>query len=185
MSRIPELSRKDLSQESRIVYDEIIATRGEVDTPFQILLSTPELLRRVAHLGQLMRYESNVAPSIRECVILAAAREMNCEFEWAGHVTTARELGVSEETIESIRNGDVPNAGDESIQIVVTFVQESIRNHAVSDEIFARLQAAFGIEGTTEVCVTLGYYTMLAILINAFDESEIAAVAPAAEAPKR
>ena len=46
----------DLSDEGRRVYDEIMATRGEVDRPFQILLAAPELLRRVAHLGRLMRY---------------------------------------------------------------------------------------------------------------------------------
>ncbi len=172
MIRITTLSRDDLTDESRLVYDEIMATRGEVDKPFQILLPTPELLRRVAHLGRLMRYDSSVPSAIRECLILATARELECEFEWTGHAPTARETGVSEQTIQSLRDGQVPSDADEGVQDVVRFVYESLRDHAVSDETFGRVQATFGVQGTTEIAATLGYYTMLATLINAFESRQ-------------
>ncbi len=172
MSRISAQSRDDLTDESRVVYDEIMATRGEVDRPFQILLPTPELLRRVAHLGLLMRFDSSVPPAIRECLILATARELECEFEWTGHEPTARESGVSERTIQSIRDGRTPSDADEGAQAVVCFVYESLRDHAVCDETFGRVQTAFGVRGTTEIAATLGYYTMLATLINAFESHQ-------------
>ena len=172
MSRITTQSRDDLTGESLVVYDEIMLTRGEVDRPFQILLPAPELLRRVAHLGRLMRYESSVPPAIRECMILATARELECEFEWTGHALTAREAGASEQTIQSLRGGRVPSDADEDVQAVVRFVYESLRDHAVSDETFGRVQAAFGVQGTTEIAATLGYYTMLATLINAFESRQ-------------
>ena len=172
MTRIPTLSRDDLTDESRLVYDEIMATRGEVDKPFQILLPTPELLRRVAHLGRLMRYESSVPPAIRECVILATARELECEFEWTAHEPTALESGVSEQTIQSIRDGRAPSDADEGVQAVVRFVYDNLRDHTVSDETFGRVQAAFGVQGTTEIAAILGYYAMLATLINAFESRQ-------------
>jgi 4-carboxymuconolactone decarboxylase len=169
MSRIPALSPGELSREAREVYDEIMASRGEVDRPFQILLASPELLRRTAHLGAYLRFGSSLPAPIRECVILATARELRCPFEWEGHEPQARRAGVSEETIEAIRNGELPPRASEPEAAVIRFVYESLRDHMVTNATFGRVQDAVGIAGTTELAATLGYYAMLACVINAFD----------------
>lgn len=169
MSRVPALSTGDLSEEARRVYDEIMATRGEVDRPFQILLASPELLRRIAHLGWYIRHESSLPAPIRECIILATAREWKCGFEWASHEPQARKCGVSEDTIQAMRHGELPSESSEEEQAVIRFVYESLRDHEVTEATFRRVQSAFGVEGTTEIAATVGYYSMLASIINVFD----------------
>lgn len=167
MSRRPARSREDLPAEGRCVYDEIVASRGEVDEAFQVLLPTPELLRRIAHLGSYIRFESRLPPAIRECIILAAAREMQSEFEWASHEPQARQAGVSADTLRSIREGEVP-AGDPQGP-VVQLVYQTLRDHRVTDPIFQRVQSAFGAEGLTEIAATLGYYSLLGNILNIFE----------------
>ena len=169
MTRNPGLSRDDLSEEGRRVYDEIVATRGEVDEAFQILLPRPELLRRIAHLGSYIRFESSLPAAIRECIVLATARELESEFEWASHEPQARRAGVSEETIRAIRAGEVPSGTGEGERAAVRFVYESLRDHRVGDATFGALRDAFGLEGVTEVAGTLGFYSMLANILTAFD----------------
>lgn len=171
MTRVPELSTSDLSEEARRVYDEIMATRGEVDRPFQILLTSPELLRRIAHLGWYVRHESRLPAPIRECIILATAREWKCGFEWASHEPQARKCGVSEDTIQAVRDGELPSESNEEEEAVIRFVYESLRDHEVAEATFRRVHGAFGIEGTTEIAATVGYYSMLASIINVFDVS--------------
>src|ERR1035441_4732312 len=102
MSRISLRSREQLDEVGRAVLDEIMATRGKVDEAFQVLLPTPELLRRISHLGTYVRFGSSLGADVRECIILATARHMNSEFEWNDHRPQARTAGVAEETIESI-----------------------------------------------------------------------------------
>jgi 4-carboxymuconolactone decarboxylase len=169
MSRNPGLSRNDLSEEGRRVYDEIVATRGEVDEAFQILLPRPELLRRIAHLGSYIRFESSLPAAIRECIVLATARELESEFEWASHEPQARRAGVSEGTIRAIRAGEEPSLAGEGERAAVRFVYESLRDHRVADATFGALRDAFGLEGATEVAATLGFYSMLANILTAFD----------------
>jgi 4-carboxymuconolactone decarboxylase len=167
MARLPARSREDLPEEGRRVYDEIVASRGEVDEAFQVLLPTPELLRRIAHLGAYIRFGSSLPASIRECIILAAAHEMQSEFEWASHEPQARRAGVSEDTLRSIRNGEVPSGREEGA--VVQLVHEALRHHRLTEATFQRVQSAFGVAGTTEIAATLGYYALLGNILNVFD----------------
>lgn len=115
-----------------------------------------------------MRFESGLPAPIRECVILATARELRCPFEWAGHEPQARKCGVSEKTIEAIRDGELPSQASEEEDAVIRFVYENLRDHEIRDATFRRVHGAFGIEGTTEIAATVGYYSMLASIINAF-----------------
>jgi 4-carboxymuconolactone decarboxylase len=171
MTRIPALSPGDLSEHGRRVYDELMASRGEVDRPYQILMSSPELLRRVAHVGWFLRFESSLPAPIRECIILATGRELRCQFEWTSHEPQARRAGVSDESIRSIRNGELPS-GPGGEEAVVRFVYENLRNGEVTDATFRRVRDAFGDAGTAEVAATIGFYSMLANVINAFGPNE-------------
>lgn len=169
MMRVPMRSRDDLPEEGRRVYDEIVKTRGEVDEAFQILLDSPEALRRIAHLGSYIRFESRLSGAIRECIILATARECGSEFEWASHEPQARRAGVSEDTIRSIKSGEVPAHGSAEERAALQFAFENLRDHRISDATFEKTRAVFGIGRTTDIAATVGFYAMLASILNAFD----------------
>ena len=128
MNRVMMSAREALSEEGQAVYDEIMASRGKVDEAFQVLLPAPELLRRIAHLGSYVRFGSGLTAAVRECIILATARHMGSEFEWADHEPQARAAGVSAETIQSIRDGNLPVQGSNPERLVVQFVQQTLRD---------------------------------------------------------
>jgi len=162
-------SRDDLPDEGRRVYDEIVKTRGEVDEAFQILLDSPEALRRIAHLGSYIRFESRLSGAIRESIILATARECGSEFEWTSHEPQARRAGVSEDSIRAIMSGEVSAHASAEEGAALQFVFENLRDHRISDATFEKARAIFGIERTTEIAATVGFYAMLASILNAFD----------------
>jgi hypothetical protein len=70
-----------------------------------------------------------------------------------------------------MRDGELPSESNEEEQAVIRFVYESLRDHEVTEATFGRVHGAFGIEGTTEIAATVGYYSMLASIINVFDVS--------------
>ncbi|HXH84355.1 MAG TPA: carboxymuconolactone decarboxylase family protein, partial [Candidatus Tectomicrobia bacterium] len=97
-ARVPLLeSREGLSPAQQEAWDAIAESRGRVVGPFAVLLHSPEVARRVAALGHLLRFEGRLSAVERELAILAVARALDCQFEWAAHAPLARRAGVRED----------------------------------------------------------------------------------------
>lgn len=169
MARVPLIaSRNDVPSGHGHVWDQIASSRGKVVGPFGVLLHRPELARRTAELGAYIRFESILTPVDREVAIIALARELDCQFEWAYHVIEARKAGVREEAITSILQARLDGlTPDEAL--VVRYVSLLFRRHRVDQPTFDALRARLGVDGLVELTATAGYYGMLACTLNAFD----------------
>jgi 4-carboxymuconolactone decarboxylase len=55
MPRLPEVTRDQLSAEDQAVYDAIAASRGSVRGPFAVLMHSPDVAGRAAHVGTYVR----------------------------------------------------------------------------------------------------------------------------------
>lgn len=169
MSRVVIHTREGLGDDGKIVYDEIMASRGKVDEAFQVLLPASELLRRIAHLGSYVRFGSGLSASVRECVILATARHMGSEFEWNDHEPQARGAGVSTATIDAIRDGELPLEAGAQERAAIRLAYETLHDQNVTDACYQEVQAQFGAAGTSEVAATIGFYSMLANILTVFN----------------
>jgi 4-carboxymuconolactone decarboxylase len=157
--------REDASPAQLDSFDHIAASRGKMLRPFAAMLHRPEIARAAADLGAVIRYQSTLSDHDRELVICATAIERDCAFEWDSHSPIARSAGVSESTLEAVRLGDeVAHPSDAAL---VGFVRELSRTGRVSDATFEQARARLGEEGTVELAAMIGYYTMLAVFMNA------------------
>jgi 4-carboxymuconolactone decarboxylase len=179
MTRIAEItSREALPEEKRAIYDAIGDSRGAVRGPFALLLHSPEVAGRTAHLGTFLRFESSLTATDRELAIITAAREADCAYEWAAHVRLAREVGVPEAAIDAVANKKTLDGLAPDEALVVGYARELLRDHRVSQATFDKVRARYGDQTILELTATLGYYTMLACTLNAFEAR------PAADAPQ-
>lgn len=170
MARVPLLANRDqLSQEAQRSYDQIGSKRGGVVGPFQVLLHAPELAGRVGAVGQYIRFEGKLPDDVREAAVLAAARELDCVFEWSVHEPIARASGLTNETIAAIAERRALEGVPQRQRIAIAFARESFQRHRVGDDLFAAAQAEWGTQGVVELITTIGYYAMLAIILNAAD----------------
>ena len=170
MARLPQItSRDDVPSEYGHIFDAIAESRGRVSGPFSMLLHSPEVAGRTAHLGAYIRFESTLSPADRELAIITTSREFDCDFEWSAHEPLAREAGVRAEAVDAVAN----RAGVESLleeeAVVVRYARELFRDHRVSDETFEAARSRLGDQGVTELTATLGYYAMLACALNAYE----------------
>ena len=170
MARLPEvLDRNALPEDKREAYDYLERTRGNVRLPFSVLLNAPEVAQRVAHVGTYVRWECSLPKQVVEIATLTAAREFDCGHEWAAHTRLAKEAGVSDQVIDVIGEKREPEGLPDEEAFVIRFGRQLLREHRVPDETFEEAKRRFGQQGVLDLTCAVGYYAMLACLINVID----------------
>ena len=183
MPRLPEITSKEgLSADAQQAFDDIAATRRAVGGPFAQLMHAPEAARRLAHLGAYLRFESVLPDADRELAIITAAREADCRYEWAAHVRLAREVNVREEAIDIVAAGGSLEGLTDHEELIVRYARELLAGHALEDATFEAALARYGEQGVMELTTLLGYYTMVASVLNAMN---VEPPADAAQLPAR
>ena len=170
MARIPQIeNRGDVPADAAQHFDSIVGSRGRISGPFSVLLNSPEIAGRAAHLGAYIRFESTLSDADRELAIITAAREFDCHYEWSAHVVMARDAGVGADAIAAVANRADLDGLDAADALIIAYGREMFRNKRVSDATFQAAKSRFGVQGVTELTATMGYYGMLACALNAFE----------------
>ena len=108
-------------------------------------------------------------PQVHSLSALIVAREFDCQFEWTVNEIGARREGVREEAIEALRHRKAPEGLTAEEAVVVRYGLELLRNHRVSEETYQAALDQLGLQGVTDLTVSLGYYSFLACALNAFE----------------
>lgn len=170
MPRVPLIEqRSDIPENAAHHFDSIASSRGRISGPFAVLLNSPEVAGRAAHLGAYIRFESTLDEDIKELAIITAAREFDCDYEWSAHVVLARNAGVRAEAIDAVANRGPLDGLTEDESLVIGYGRETFRDKRVSDATFDAAKERFGVQGVTELTATMGYYGMLACALNTFE----------------
>src|ERR1700730_11086594 len=167
MARLPPITSKDqVAVEHQKVFDSIVASRGAVQGPFTMFLHSPELAGRLAHLGAYVRFEGSLDMRARVLAAMTVAREFEAVYVWGAQTGGARRLGVPETTITAIRENHSRGIPPEDAEIV-DFTRQLLRKHRVDEPSTTSLRKRFGDHGFIELTGTIGYYSMLAMTVNA------------------
>ena len=167
MPRLPEVT--DPAVLPADVVDYLTKTRGAVRLPFSALLHSPDITQRVAHVGSYVRFESSLPDVTRELAILAAARERDVHFEWAGHCRIALEVGISQDLIDVIGHRKSLDGLSEDEALPIRFARELLQDRKVSDATWQAAHAKLGDRGVTDLAATIGYYALLGCMLNSLE----------------
>lgn len=167
MARLTPITSKDqVAPEAHPVVEAITKSRGALQGPFSMFLHAPELAGRVAHLGAYVRFEGGLDMRVRVLAAMVVAREFDAVYVWGAQSGSARRQSVPESTITAIREKHARGVPAEDAQII-EFTQRLIRQHRVDDATIQALRGRFGDHGLIELTGAIGYYTMLAMTVNA------------------
>jgi 4-carboxymuconolactone decarboxylase len=145
---------------------KVIRNGAEMTGPFFPLLRSPELMVRTSALGGYLRYRTALAPRLSEFAILLTAREWGQQYEWNAHYPLAMKAGVSAEVAGAIAEGRRPAGMAEDHEALYDFCDELLRTKAVSDATYQRALSRFGEQGVVDAVGIVGYYSMLAMVLN-------------------
>lgn len=171
LSRLPPVRREDLSEAQQKAYDNLTAPRegrlnlAGIKGPGGVNLRMPKLAKSMGDVNRVMRSELGLAPRLVEIAILATAREMKSQFEWAMHEPVALDLGVPAATIDMIRHGrPLSNVPDDEA-VLITLAREAVGAKAVNPETYKKALALFGEETLLHYSMLISNYAQTAILL--------------------
>ena len=167
MARLPPITSKDqVPAKDQVVFESIVASRGAVQGPFTMFLHSPELAGRLAHLGAYVRFEGALDMRVRVLAAMTVARELDAVYVWGAQTGGARRLGVPEATIAAIRDKHSHGLPPEDAQIV-DFTRTLANRHRVDDATAKAMLARFGNDQFIQLTGAIGYYSLLAMTVNA------------------
>jgi 4-carboxymuconolactone decarboxylase len=171
--RLPLPKREDLDDAAKKHYDRAVKPGGRsivgLRGPAGIRLYSPKTLEHAHELNQYLRFEAGFTPALREIAILATAREMDSQFEWAAHEGEALKEGVVPAVIDIIKHRKSTAGLGETEAVVIALGRQIFRDRKVTPDLFARAKALFGPNKLVDLVMLMGNYAATAALLCAFD----------------
>jgi 4-carboxymuconolactone decarboxylase len=165
--RLPPIAADKMTKEQRLAAEEFKAGRGyDLLGPFAVMVRSPEVMLRAKAMGDYLRFRNVLPKHVSEMVILLTAREWTQEFEWSHHHKYALEAGLSPAIVAAIADGRRPEAMADEEAAAYDFAGELQRRKSVCDATYARALAHFGEPGVIDLIGIIGYYSLLAMVMN-------------------
>jgi alkylhydroperoxidase family enzyme len=162
---------------ANLPYIDLDSAPPHIREVFEILPAQLNIFRMMAHaetnfrpllrLGTSILGEQKLSGKLRELAILQVAHQSPAKYEWIQHVPIGKAVGLSDEQIAALERGDTA-AGcfDPTELAVLAFTRELVRDVRPSETTFAAVQARLSAREIVELILALGYYMMLARLME-------------------
>lgn len=168
-SRLTPLSEQNTTPEQQRVLDAILSgPRGNLDGPFLAWVHSPALADHAQRLGAFCRYGTRLELRLTELAILTTAAWWRSQAEWQIHEPIARQAGLADAVIEALRQRNVPAFATPEDGCVYAIGMALYHTRRVPDELYRQGVTLFGEAGMVELIGVYGYYSLVAMTLNAF-----------------
>lgn len=162
MARLPYLTREQLLEADREIFDNLVTERKTpVGNIFRILAHTPNLLRRFLALGGELRNGTALDPKLRELALVTVGRLTGAEYEFTHHWNLARRVGVTREQLEHLDDFETSPLFNDLERLVQRYALEATMNVAVTDATFEALRKALDTRRLMELVQNVAFYNMV------------------------
>lgn len=168
MARVKLLNVEDVPEESRWLLERNTREDGDLFNIYRALAHTPDGLRQFLRLGSYLLTRSRLDPREREIAILRTGALAGCRYEVAHHVPIARAAGLDDGAIRAAVEGDA-SPFSEREAAALRFATELTRDARVSAETHASLGALFSERELADLALTVGYYNLVARVLNGLE----------------
>ena len=170
MARLGMPAEHDVTMEQSQVISEVVSgRRGKVPAPMIAWLRNPELARRGQKLGELLRFETSLEPALSELAILVCGRHWASHHEWTSHKKNALAAGVDPRIVDDIAAGKVPVITSLREEIVYQISSVLLAKTRLDEKLYQHGLEVLGEKGMVELVAILGYYSLVALTLNAFE----------------
>ena len=171
LTRLPQLTRADLDDEGKAIYDKIVGDGAAPTTgPVSVSLYSPKVAQPWSDLNGFLRYNGSLSPRHTEVGILVAAWEIEQQYEYSAHEPAALRFGAPQAVIDTIKYDKEPVGLSPEETIIIRLGRQLMREHKVDSDIFAEAVRLFGRKGVVELVTVMGDYVMVGMVLTTIDQ---------------
>ncbi|WP_445143387.1 carboxymuconolactone decarboxylase family protein [Dyella sp. Tek66A03] len=181
--RLPPIAPADLTSDQRQLYEDMrrgssskygsfrtSCDDGALLGPWNVWLHDPAIGEGVWGLSKALTAASRLPDNIRQIIILVVGAHYAAGYELYAHEAVARTRhGVSDEDMVSLSAGLAPHSLSADERLAYDLASTLCQGKKLSDLGYQTGQQHFGQPGLNELIYLVGYYSMLAITLNAYD----------------
>ncbi|MDR6660838.1 alkylhydroperoxidase family enzyme [Tardiphaga robiniae] len=180
--RLPIIPPSDLSEEQKLLYEDMKAGIGKsfqgfVNTrddgallgPWNPWLHEPKIGKAVWELTKAMAAESSLPSAVREIAILVTGAHFKSGYELYAHVRVAELKGLSDEKLATIVAGQRPIDLDRSEAVAYDMAFALVNGGVLPELTYKAAVEQFGARGAAELSYLIGLYCMVSMTLNTFD----------------
>lgn len=169
-ARIPLPGPDAMTAAQRRVYDAVVSgPRGQMVGPLRAAIHNPELAERWSQIGEILRFRTSLPPRLSELAILVTARRWTSQIEWWAHSKAALAAGLPEPIVTAIGETRAPAFAEPADAEVYEFARQLQESGRPDLAAYKAVEARFGVVGVVELTALVGYYTMVAMTLNAHE----------------
>ena len=179
MSRLPLLTYDDADPQQRALWDNIVASRGgaldlttadgRLAGPFETFVRRPDLGEHLIKVGGVIRFGSSLDTRLLELAITTVGAHWQSEFEFWAHSALALEAGIGQSIVDALAAGTAPVFTDVAEQAIYDYTITLVTTGHVGQEIYDAAVEAVGVDAVVDMTHTIGYYSQISFLLNAFE----------------
>lgn len=163
MARLPYI---DLATASEPV-QEVFARLPVHLNVFKLMAQAETCFRPLLRLGTAILARQKLSPKLRELAILRVAALSGARYEWVQHVPIAKHVGATDAQVAAIERGalDAP-CFDATERAALRLASELVEGVRAKDATFGEVVQRFSPQEIVELILAVGYYRMLATLME-------------------
>jgi alkylhydroperoxidase family enzyme len=172
LTRLPPLTRADLDEKGKAVYDKIVgADKPAPKTgPVPMSLYSPGIAIPINELNGYLRYNGDLSPRHTEVAILVATWEIEQQYEYSAHEPAALRFGAPQAVIDTIKYDREPVNLSPEETLIIKLGRQLMREHKVDSDLYAEAVRLFGRKGVVEMVTVMGDYVMVGMVLTTIDQ---------------
>lgn len=166
MARLPYVSREDLDEEGREIFDEHERDRGAPPGHIhRAIANAPNLLRRFSAMALELRNHTKLDPRLRELALMTVGRIAEAEYEFVHHWNIALGVGVRREQLEQLADFERSSVFNQHERAVMRYAAEVTTSIKVSDATFDALREFLDHRRIMELAMNVAFYNAVVRII--------------------
>ncbi len=142
--------------------------RGNVANIFRTLANHESLAKRWMVFANHILFKSTLSARDREIAILRIGWLCQAEYEWGQHVIIGRAAGLSDEEINSIKNGASESCWSGHERLIIDATDELHNDAFISNETWTGLKKTYSDQQMMDLVFTVGQYNLVSMALNTF-----------------
>jgi alkylhydroperoxidase family enzyme len=167
-ARVSPLPRRAVAPPGRLTL-ALIRRAEKIDDDYNVFTTFARLgsifPAHTLFLSQLLR-RGRLPATEKELVIIRVAWRLGAVYEYGHHLHVARKLAIAEAELDAATQ-DRPADVSGRLAAFLAATDELLADHTLSDDTWALLRGHASDDELLELCMLVGHYMMVSIMLNA------------------